>query len=117
MGVLGWDIVSTVAFDFRLLRETSWSSVPSACHSIAYYLSRYANFAYIVLNVVNSVAPSNSCNAAGKAASALLGIGLCASELCLVEGRFGQRYMVLTGCACTRSHPRVLLADHQHLGA
>ncbi|PWN50544.1 hypothetical protein IE53DRAFT_89531 [Violaceomyces palustris] len=81
MGALGWDIVSTISFDFRVLRETRWMSVPSAIHSTAYLLSRYASLAYIVTAVTNMVIMTEHCDSWMKGSISLFSIGLCSTML------------------------------------
>ena len=79
MGALGWDIVSTIFFDIRVIRETKWRSVFSACYSIAYLLSRYVSLAWLITAVTNSVIMTKSCDAWMKGSTALFSIGISAT--------------------------------------
>lgn len=52
----------TIAFDYRLIVETRWRSFMSSVHSIAYFTSRFATLAFIVLYVASNatMAPAMS---------------------------------------------------------
>lgn len=54
MGALGWELVMTLPFDWRLVRETNWRSIPSVIHSTAYYLSRYSTIIFLVVYVATN---------------------------------------------------------------
>lgn len=51
LGALGWELIMTLAFDLRLLKQTEWRSIPACIHSLAYYVSRYSTVAFIATYV------------------------------------------------------------------
>ncbi|GAC95015.1 hypothetical protein PHSY_002590 [Pseudozyma hubeiensis SY62] len=81
MGALGWDIVSTVPFDVRVVKETTWSSSFSSIYSIAYLLSRYVSLSWLITAVTNSVIMTNQCDAWMKGSTALFSVGISATML------------------------------------
>lgn len=81
MGALGWDIVSTIHFDLRLVKETSWSSSFSALYSVAYLLSRYMSLAWLITVVTNSVIMTNRCDAWMKGSTAMFSVAISATML------------------------------------
>lgn len=81
MGALGWDIVSTIPFDFRVIKETNWSSSFSSIYSIAYLLSRYVSLSWLITAVTNSVIMTNRCDAWMKGSTALFSIAISATML------------------------------------
>lgn len=81
MGALGWDIVSTISFDIRVIKETTWSSSFSSIYSIAYLLSRYVSLSWLVTAVTNSVIMTNHCDAWMKGSTALFSTGISATML------------------------------------
>ncbi|SPO31674.1 uncharacterized protein UTRI_06627_B [Ustilago trichophora] len=81
MGALGWDIVSTIPFDVRLIKETTWSSSFSSIYSIAYLLSRYVSLTWLITAVTNSVIMTNRCDAWMKGSTALFSIAISATML------------------------------------
>ncbi|KAJ1021934.1 hypothetical protein NDA16_003696 [Ustilago loliicola] len=81
MGALGWDIVSTIHFDIRVIKETTWSSSFSSIYSIAYLLSRYVSLSWLITAVTNSVIMTNDCDAWMKGSTALFSIAISATML------------------------------------
>ncbi|SNX87913.1 uncharacterized protein MEPE_06624 [Melanopsichium pennsylvanicum] len=81
MGALGWDIVSTIPFDVRVIQETSWSSSFSSIYSIAYLLSRYVSLSWLITVVTNSVIMTDTCGAWMKSSIALFSIAISATML------------------------------------
>ena len=81
MGALGWDIVSTIPFDVRVIKETTWSSSFSSIYSIAYLLSRYISLSWLITVVTNSVIMTNSCDSWMKGSTALFSIAISATML------------------------------------
>ncbi|GAC77031.1 hypothetical protein PANT_24c00012 [Moesziomyces antarcticus T-34] len=81
MGALGWDIVSTIHFDLRLVKETLWSSSFSALYSVAYLLSRYMSLAWLITVVTNSVIMTNRCDAWMKGSTAMFSVAISATML------------------------------------
>ncbi|KAJ9476191.1 hypothetical protein PHBOTO_006314 [Pseudozyma hubeiensis] len=81
MGALGWDIVSTIPFDVRVVKETTWSSSFSSIYSIAYLLSRYVSLSWLITAVTNSVIMTNQCDAWMKGSTALFSVGISATML------------------------------------
>ncbi|SJX66446.1 uncharacterized protein SRS1_11256 [Sporisorium reilianum f. sp. reilianum] len=81
MGALGWDIVSTIPFDVRVIRETTWSSSFSCIYSIAYLLSRYVSLSWLITAVTNSVIMTDHCDAWMKGSTALFSIAISATML------------------------------------
>lgn len=81
MGALGWDIVSTISFDVRLIKETTWSSSFSCIYSISYLLSRYISLSWLVTAVTNSVIMTDRCDAWMKGSTALFSIAISATML------------------------------------
>ena len=81
MGALGWDIVSTISFDVRVIKETTWSSSFSSIYSIAYLLSRYVSLSWLITAVTNSVIMTNRCDAWMKGSTALFSIAISATML------------------------------------
>ncbi|SAM86272.1 uncharacterized protein UBRO_08720 [Ustilago bromivora] len=81
MGALGWDIVSTIHFDIRLIKETTWSSSFSSIYSIAYLLSRYVSLSWLITAVTNSVIMTDKCDAWMKGSTALFSIAISATML------------------------------------
>ncbi|KAN0062327.1 hypothetical protein ACQY0O_005209 [Thecaphora frezii] len=99
MGALGWDIASTVFFDFRVLRETRWSSVVSSVYSVAYLLSRYVSLAWIVTAVTNSIIMTPSCDPWMKASTALFSVAISATML----------VFCLRTCSIWQMRPKVVI--------
>ncbi len=84
MGALGWDVVSTIPFDVRLIKETTWSSGFSSIYSIAYLLSRYASLSWLITAVTNSVIMTDRCDAWMKGSTALFSVAISATMLSFV---------------------------------
>ncbi|KAL9935601.1 hypothetical protein V8E36_005178 [Tilletia maclaganii] len=68
LGAVGWDILSTISFDLRLVRQTSWKSFPSAVHSTGYLLSRYSTLTWLTVTICNLVIPTRDCMPPTRAA-------------------------------------------------
>ncbi|CAO1623479.1 unnamed protein product [Sympodiomycopsis kandeliae] len=81
LGALGWDIFSTVAFDFRLFRETKWRSPFSVVNSLAYLLSRYFTFAWILKCVLDGFTASRDCRERLVQSASLYGVAVCSTYL------------------------------------
>lgn len=82
LGALGWDIFSTIQFDFRLFRETQWKNPFSILNSLAYILSRYFTFAWILKCVLDGFTASADCRIRLVQSASLYGVAVCSSECC-----------------------------------
>lgn len=77
LGALGWDIFSTLQFDWRVLRETNWKSLFSIANSLAYYVSRYGTFAWILRCLLDGITASNNCLHRFTISASLYGVCVC----------------------------------------
>lgn len=80
LGALGWDIFSTLQFDLRLVRETKWQNPLSVINSLAYVLSRYFTFAWILKCVLDGFTASADCRIRLVQSASLYGVAVCSSE-------------------------------------
>jgi hypothetical protein len=89
MGALGWELINSISFDFRLFRETNWRSKLSAIHSLSYYLSRYSTLAFVVVYVVinatsSAVASNHICQSRVTAAATMFVLSECSVLLVFI---------------------------------
>lgn len=80
LGALGWDIFSTIQFDWRLVRETNWKSPFSICNTVAYWFSRYFTFGWLVRCVLDGITASDNCRGRLVLSASLYGVAVCSSE-------------------------------------
>lgn len=80
LGALGWDIFSTLNFDWRIVRETNWRSVFSVVNSLTYFVSRYTTFAWILRTILEGLTKSENCRSNYVASASLYGVCVCSSE-------------------------------------
>ncbi|KAK0552330.1 hypothetical protein OC846_002931 [Tilletia horrida] len=81
LGAIGWDILSTLSFDVRLVRQTKWRSFPSTVHSLAYMFSRFGTLIWLVITVANLVTPSLHCQPTARAAYFAFAISIASTHL------------------------------------
>lgn len=81
LGAIGWDCFSTISFDWRLLRETRWKSPFSAANSLAYWLSRYVTFGWILRTCMDGITASDRCVDRLKVSASLYGIAVCSTYI------------------------------------
>ncbi|CAO1628547.1 unnamed protein product [Parajaminaea phylloscopi] len=77
LGALGWEIISTLPFDLRVLRETNWASLFSIANSLAYYISRYGTFAWILRCLLDGITASDNCSRSFSISASLYGVCVC----------------------------------------
>lgn len=89
MGALAWELVNSISFDLRLLRETNWRSKLSALHTLSYYLSRLSTLAFVVVYVVinapsSTLANSQMCQSRVTAAATMFVLSECSVLLVFI---------------------------------
>lgn len=93
LGALGWDIFSTLQFDLRIVRETNWRSTFSILNSLAYFVSRYGTFAWMIRSMLDGITISDNCSHSFSISASLYGVCVC-----------GSKYRGNHLCTCARAN-------------
>ncbi|KAE8222378.1 hypothetical protein CF319_g4416 [Tilletia indica] len=81
LGAIGWDILSTLSFDLRLIRQTRWRSFPSTVHSLGYLCSRYSTLIWLIITIASLVVPSLDCQPKTRASGVAFALSIASMHL------------------------------------
>ncbi|PWN19689.1 hypothetical protein BCV69DRAFT_299999 [Microstroma glucosiphilum] len=73
LGATGWDIVSTMTFDLRVVRETRYKSFFSVVNSLAYLISRYFTFIWLLRSLLDAISAIDDCHSHYEVSAVLYG--------------------------------------------
>lgn len=80
LGALGWDVFSTIHFDWRVAKETNYRSVFSVCNTLAYWISRYFTFLWVLRVLIDAITLSDDCAGRFRTSASFYGVCVCGSE-------------------------------------
>ncbi|UZJ53385.1 hypothetical protein CBS101457_002705 [Exobasidium rhododendri] len=80
-GAIGWEMLLSSPFDYRLAKETKWRSPLSALHSTSYYLSRYTTLVFAALFLHQASANPTKCKVTVVSTAAVFSVSLCCINL------------------------------------
>lgn len=80
LGASGWDIVCSLTFDLRVIRETRYRSFFSVINSLAYLVSRYSTFIWLLRSLLDAISAIDDCPSRFNASAVLYGFVVCSSE-------------------------------------
>lgn len=91
-GVMGLEVLSNLDYDWAIARKSGWLSWSKCPNRVAYFVSRYASFGFLVMTIIYTVAPNLDCTTFAMANQIMW---LC--PLVCVDFIFLQRTVALFG--------------------